>query len=290
MSADVQTLTRLINNEVIEALGLPVESWAARRLQSALSRATRHFCEVFCEADRLIAVQGLAAGARWVLMNLVSDFKARGVRNVPRAGPLIIAANHPGTVDSVTIAATAGREDLKIIASAVPFLRNLTHIGQHLIFLPRQVIQTRMLAARDAIRHLQEGGALLVFARGNIDPDPAFMPNADRELAVWSRSLEIFVRAVPQAQVVTSIVSHVLDPAYMRHPLTWLRRRRPDRQRLAMMIQIMQQMMGKRLEIVPRVSFGAAITPQGASRDACTLQSIVDAAEYLLESHLAWQT
>ena len=51
----------------------------------------------------------------------------------------------------------------------------------------------------------------------------------------------------------------------MHHPLTWLRRRRPDRQRLAMMIQIIQQMLGKRPQIVPHVSFGAAISPQGRS-------------------------
>ncbi len=99
MSADVTTLTRLINNEVIEAMGLPVDSWAAARLQPVLSRATRRFCEVFYQADRLIAAEGLAAGARWVLTNLVSDFKARGEQYVPRTGPLIIAANHPGAVE-----------------------------------------------------------------------------------------------------------------------------------------------------------------------------------------------
>ncbi len=147
-----------------------------------------------------------------------------------------------------------------------------------------------MLAARAAVRHIREGGALLLFARGNIDPDPAFMPDADQELTVWSRSLELFLRSVPAAQVVTSIVSHVLDPAYMRHPLTWLRRRRRDRQRLAMMIQIMQQMMGKRMKIEPRVSFGLVISSRHQCRSACDLQTIVDAAEHLLESHLAWQT
>jgi hypothetical protein len=89
--------------------------------------------------------------------------------------------------------------------------------------------------------------------------------------------------------VVTSIVSHVLDPAYMHHPLTWLRRRRPDRQRLAMMIQIIQQMLGKRLQIVPHVSFATAIRPQESSGTRPTLETIVASAERLLQSHLAWQ-
>jgi len=289
MSADLQTLTRLINNEVILAMGISTEGRLARFLQPLLSRATRRFCEIFATADSIISQQGLGAGARWVLQNLVAGFQTRGASNVPPAGPLIIASNHPGTVDSVTLAASAGREDMKIIASAVPFLKSLPHVGEHLIFLPRQDIQARMLVVRQAIRHLRDGGALLLFARGNIDPDPAFMQNADVELTAWSRSLEIFLRSVPQTQVVTSIVSHILDPAYMHHPLTWLRRRRRDRQRLAMMVQVIQQMLGRRLDLVPRVSFGEPVRSDASSRTECTLETIVDSATSLLKSHMAWQ-
>jgi hypothetical protein len=290
MSADVGTLTQLINNEVILAMGLPTESWAGKLLQPVLCRATSRFCEIFAAADRLVAEEGFPAAARWLLSNLVKDFEARGTENVPPSGPLIIASNHPGTVDSITLAASAGREDLKIIASGVPFLRNLAHAGRHLILLPRQGLQERMMVARTAIAHLRDGGALLLFARGNIDPDPAFMPHADDELGRWSRSLETFLHSVPSTQVVTSIVSHVLDPAYMHHPLTWLRRRRADRQRLAMMIQIIQQMLGKKLDIVPRVSFGAAIVPCGDSSPSFRLENIVQSASALLGSHMAWQT
>jgi hypothetical protein len=289
MSADVGTLTRLINNEVILAMGLPPESWAGKALHPVLSRATRRFCQLFEITDRLVAEQGLQAAARWLLSNLVQNFEARGTQNVPCSGPLIIASNHPGTVDSVTLAASAGREDLKIIASGVPFLRSLAHVGGHLILLPRQGLQERMMAARAAIAHLKKGGALLLFARGNIDPDPAFMEHAQEELGRWSRSLETFLRRVPSTQVVTSIVSHVLDPTYMHHPLTWLRRRRADRQRLAMMIQIIQQMLGKRLDIVPRVSFGEAIIAGGDFSSGCRLENIVQAASTVLRSHLAWQ-
>ena len=56
------------------------------------------------------------------------------------------------------------------------------------------------------------------------------------------------------------------------------------------MIQIIQQMLGKRVQIVPRVSFGAVIAPQGTSIAQPTLDCIVGSAECLLKSHLAWQT
>ena len=82
----------------------------------------------------------------------MKDAQARGLENVPAEGPLIIAANHPGAADSAAIGANAGRDDLKILASDVPFLKNLSQIGQRLIFLPRKGIQARMLAMREAIR------------------------------------------------------------------------------------------------------------------------------------------
>lgn len=289
MGTDVATLTRLINNEVIQAMGLPTESWAGRRLQPLLSRATRRFSAIFAAGDDVIGEKGLAAGARWILLNLVKDVRARGVENVPGDGPLVIASNHPGTVDSLALIASAGREDLKVIASDVGFLQNLPNASKHLIFLPRIGAQKRMLVVREAIRHLERGGALLLFARGGIDPDPSFMPHAEDELAGWSRSLEIFLRCVPRVRVEASIVSNVLDPGYMRHPFTWLRRARPDRQRLAMMIQLIQQMLGKRLDLVPRVSFGPVIpaTPTEGAQGA--LKTIVAAARSLLESHLSWQ-
>lgn len=289
MTADVRTLTRLINDEVIIAMGLSADGWLGQRLQPILARATRRFCEIFREADQIVGERGLVAGGRFVLLNLVKDFRARGMQNVPCEGPLIIASNHPGAVDSVTLIASAGREDLKVIASGVPFLRSLGNIRQHLILLPRQGLQARMLVVREAIRHLKAGGALLLFARGGIDPDPAFMADGDSELMHWSRSLEVFLEGVPETRVVTSIVSNVIEPNYMHHPLTWLKRARPDRQRLAMMIQLMQQMLGKRMEIVPRVSFGKVIDPMELPAEASLLPLVTDSARDLMKSHLAWQ-
>ncbi len=289
VTADVRTLTRLINDEVIIAMGLKADGWLGQRLQPILARATRRFCEIFREADQIVGERGLVAGSRFLLLSLVKDFRARGTQNVPCEGPLVIASNHPGTVDSVTLIASAGREDLKVIASGVPFLKNLVHIREHLILLPRQGLQARMLVVRDAIRHLKSGGALLLFARGGIDPDPAFMTDGDSELLHWSHSLDVFLERVPGTRVVTSIVSNVIEPGYMHHPLTWLQRARPDRQRLAMMIQLMQQMLGTRLEIVPRVSFGKIIDPAALHGQGCLLPLVTDSARDLMKSHLAWQ-
>ncbi len=289
MAPNVATLTRLIDNEIIRAMGLPIDGWLAQRLHSVLQRATRRFSELFAEVDRIVDEQGLPAGALYLLRNLASGYEARGVENIPHKGPLIIASNHPGTVDSLALTASAGRPDLKIIASAVPFLENLPHVREHLIFTPRVNLQRRMISVRESLRHLQSGGALLLFAHGTIDPDPSFMPMALEELKGWSRSLEIFLRAVPETGVVVSIVSRVIDPNYMRHPLTWLRRKRPDRQRLAMMIQIISQMLGKQLDLTPRVSYGELLDMETIGNAQQTLEVINESAQRLMLAHLAWQ-
>lgn len=289
MTVEVAALTRLIDNEVIQAMGLPIDSWIGQRLHPILERATRRFSEMFAEVDRIIAEQGLPAGARWLLLNLVKGFETRGAEHIPTDGPLVIASNHPGTVDSVTLAAAAKREDMKIVAGAIPFLQNLPNVSKHLIYTSYDDPFNRMVVIRKAIQHLREGGALLLFADGHIDPDPSFMTRADEEITHWSRSLEIFLRSVPQTQVAASIVSNVIDPRYMRHPITWLRRARPDRQRLAMMIQIIQQMLGKQLDLVPRVSFSELINMQSIGNAEHALQAIVESARQLLKQHLAWK-
>jgi hypothetical protein len=289
MSADVSTLTRLIDNEVIQAMGLPVDGWLSERIHSILSRATHRFSEMFVEVDRIVAAQGLPAGARWLLLNLVKGLETRGAEHIPTSGPLIIASNHPGTVDSVSLAAASQRCDLRIIAGAIPFLQDLSNVSRHLIFTSYDDAHNRMVVMREAIRHLRSGGALLLFADGHIDPDPAFMPHAEDELHRWSRSIEIFLRNVPQTQVITSIVSNVIDPRYMRHPITWLRRARQDRQRLAMMIQVIQQMLGEQLNLVPRVSFGELLNLPSIENTNDALQTIIASARQLLQSHLEWQ-
>jgi hypothetical protein len=291
MATSIATLTQQIDNEVIHALGLPLDSWLAARLHAILARATRRFSEHFAEVDRIVEEQGLPAGAAWLLRRLATGLDARGVENVPAQGPLIIASNHPGAVDSLAVVASAQRPDVKIIASAVPFLQSLPNIRNYLIFAPKpKHVEARMLALRESIRHLESGGALLLFAHGNIDPDPALVPSADQELVGWSRSLEIFLRRVPETCVVISIVSGVIDPHCMGHPITRLRRERPDRQRIAMMLQVIQQMLGRQFDIRPRVSFSELLDAARIGPPERALPVLTQRAQVLMRSHLTWQS
>jgi hypothetical protein len=289
MTPDIATLTRLIDDEVIRALNVPLDGWLADRLHSIIRPATRRFSEIFSEVDAVVEHGGLPGGARHLLKRLGASFEARGIANIPLSGPIIIASNHPGTLDSVALAASSQRPDLKIISGPYPFLQNLPNLSRHIIFTTDANIQGRMVTVRESIRHLRDGGALLIFAHGTIDPDPAFMPTAQQELKGWSRSLEIFLSRVPEAQVVISIVSGVLDPACMRNPLTWLRRGRVDRQRIAEMLQIIRQVLGRKTNINPRISYAESLDVQHIGSRDSTMDVISQGAQELLQSHMAWQ-
>ena len=78
-----------------------------------------------------------------------------------------------------------------------------------------------------------------VLSGGKIEPDPAVLPGAVEALEHWSASVDLFARLVPDLVVVPVIVSGVLSPTALRSPLTFLRRRKEDREWLAATFQMM---------------------------------------------------
>ena len=291
-STEFLTLRETLIYELTKALGLSQEQGLGKAIRPLFEKAAKRFAELGIGLDRIVAEQGVAAGARWVLPRFVKNFTARGVEHIPEEGPLVIAANHPAAYDSLIISAHVERPDYKIIIGDIPFFEHLPHVSQHAIYAPNpKDIHGRMRVILEALRHLQDGGALLIFARGEIEPDPDFMPQADAEFGLWSRSLEIFLKRAPSTRVLVTIVSGVIARSAFRHPFTWFRRKRPDRQRLAFMFQMLRQTLADRelFGLAPRVSFGDLIGLSDASTPEQALADITASARRLLQSHLAWQ-
>jgi hypothetical protein len=285
----VTSLSELLVEELAKAVSLPDSGTAQRFIRKFFGRATRKFSELGLELDRIVAEGGLSAGARWVQPRFVATNLARGLENIPLDGPLVIASNHPGSYDSVIISAHVTRPDYKVIIGDIPFFQNLPNLRTRAIFAPATTdVVGRMNAVRESIRHLQAGGALLIFARGGIEADPSISPDAGAEFHLWSRSLEIFLRHVPQARILTAIVSGVIAEAAFHHPVTWLRAARPDKQRLAFMYQMVRQVTSGRetFGLRARVTFGKVIDSGTSQR---ILKDVATAAHRTLRQHLAWQ-
>jgi hypothetical protein len=129
----------------------------------------------------------------------------------------------------------------------------------------------------------------LIFPRGGIEPDPSFMPTPDAEFNTWSRSLEIILKNVPQTQVLVAAVSGVISEPMMKHPITWFRKSRPDKQRLAFMYQMIRQVLsGKELfGLTPRVTFGEVLSSLNHQN---VLVEIEQSARRTMAKHLSYLT
>jgi hypothetical protein len=114
------------------------------------------------------------------------------------------------------------------------------------------------------------------------------MPDPDGEFHRWSRSLEIFMQRVPNLQILVTIASGVISPAAMKHPITWFRKARPDKQRLAFIYQLARQILSGRqiFDLTPRVTFGEILC---GDHHEHVLAEIEQAACRTLEEHMAWK-
>lgn len=282
----LQSLNEALLFEISRALGFAQSASIRSLVRLLFGAATRKISKLALELDHAIEQHGSAASARWLLPHFVFGYEACGQEIIPATGPLLIVSNHPAAYDGLLIASFINRPDFKIIIGRIPPYEYLPHLSQHAIFSP-SVTNTfgRMQTVRDGIQHLKRGGSLLMFPRGGIEPDPAFMPNPGGEFVNWSRSVEIFLQRVPQTQVLVTIVSGVIAPAAMRHPITWFRKARPDRQRLAFMYQMIRQVLsGKELfGLKPNVSFGELLS---GTNPGHVLPEIELAARRTLVNHM----
>ncbi len=287
--ANAADLTRFITDEILIALKQSPHGWARRLLGPLLKLPARRFAVLMAEVDRRVALDGITAAAQWLLARLVTGIDARGAEHIPLSGPALIASNHPGAYDIVALLATIGRDDIKIIASGVPFTRSLIATAPHLIYVNPDNLGApdRMVAIRASIRHLQEGGALLIYPSGIVDPDPDLEPGLEASIGGWSGSLEIFLRRVPQIRVVPAIVSSVLSPRYFNNPLVRIPRTAWEQRKLAEMIQVSRQMISnKPIDLTPRLTFGdAACGEQLRDVEGCYLPALIEKTRQLLRFH-----
>lgn len=285
LHASVPELRRTISTEMLVAAGLPRAGLLPRLLRPLVWLPAQRFSRLMADVDYRVAQSGLTGAVRWLLPRFVEGVRASGQEHIPATGPLVIASNHPGGTDVLAIISALGRDDLKVYVSDVPFLRSLHASSRHLIFTPAEP-QRRMAAVREGVRHLVGGGALLILATGLVEPDPAVMPGAEEALNRWSASLPLFLRRVPEASILVAIVSGVVAPAALRHPLTRLQADPRLKQMLAEFVQVSQQMLGwRRYRLTPQVRFSSPLTASdlGGGNDArLALAAITAQAHSLL--------
>ena len=287
-SAELTNLRKKIINEIFLALGTSDRGLARKLTSPIFWLPANRFARLVAEIDRVVGAEDLNAGLAALLRRFVTHIEVRGIECIPAQGPLIIASNHPGAYDGLAIMASLPRKDIKVVISEIPFVQSLQAIPQYTIEVPANAAH-RLGAVRQALRHLRQGGALLIFPSGQVDPDPDWLPGAHQGLERWSASLALWLHKTPEARLLPVITSSVISPRWVENPLVRAQKGW-KRYRLAEFFQVMEQLLFNRpYDFAPRVSFGEAwrFDSHSHSDDLQTTQAeIIAAAQRLLAAHM----
>ncbi|MBN1248808.1 MAG: hypothetical protein JXC32_14200 [Anaerolineae bacterium] len=299
----VQRIIGMAAQEIAHALRLPRTGVHMRLLDPIVHGLTRRFAELAVAFDADIAALGIREAADRFASHFIESRSPLGTETIPSTGPLIVAANHPGAADAVAILASLPRDDTALVISDVPITRAFPHTAGHFIYVSGEM-SSHVQAVREMTRHLQGGGAVVIFPSTNLTPDPSMTlspeQSGDRTAAArdalaeatfgrWSSSILLPLKRVPDCRIQPAIVSGVLHPRFSRHLLTRYipAARSWERQLLAEVLQVMHQIRtGDRLGLRCRVHFGAPVA--GAElrslERGVAMATVVDRALPLLDA------
>jgi hypothetical protein len=240
---------------------------------------------IAASADDEAGRSGLSGGARRILPDFNLTVSALGKELIPADGPLLIASNHPGALDSIAILSCIPRKDVSVLLSDVPFTRAFSAARRHFIYVPPGT-GGRVATLRASIDHLKKGGALLVFAHGDVEPDPEVSPRAAEAIQDWSRSIEIMLREVPECRFQAAIVSGVLMRRFLQSPIVKIRRTPARRQKLAEVLQLSRQAISPQsVRTDVHISFSKPVSGVDLAGQAL-MPAVIGIARELLKDHL----
>jgi hypothetical protein len=214
------------------------------------------------------------------------EVQRSGHPGMPMNGSLLLISNHPGGLDSVGILSCIPRADIKVLVSDVLLMRKLDYLNRHAIYVDFKSVGG-MSALRDAISHLNQGGVLLLFARGEVEPDPACFSGAVESIEKWSPSLEIMLQKSPATSVQILSVSGAILPRFAFHPLTRLRRRPETRQKLAEFMQAITSLYNpEKTKTILRIRFSEILSAESIPRESI-LPYIIKIAQAEMKAHIS---
>ena len=257
MPTGLEALTQINLDDLVTSFGWQDQPLLARLLRLTFVKPARTFANQMTDFDLPVATHGLAEAARLTLRNYVRDIRIFGADRIP-AGAFLALSNHPGMSDTLSLFVALKRLDLKIIAFNRPFLNALPNVSKQLLYLTDDAA-SRMTLIRQMSTHLRNGGAALTFPAGHIEPDPDVHDGALDSLASWTNSAGVFLRMAPETAVLPVLVRGVVWKKAAYHPLTYLKRTRADREKLAGALQLLAHAIWNVKPVTVRVQIGKPI-------------------------------
>ena len=287
----IKTLTDNLVNEMLLAFGLGNRALNWQALRHVMGVPASRFVHYIDQFDQLIFKDGLPAASRWIASQFFRSVNVRGRQTLPESGPVLVASNHPGALDSVSILGSLPRNDIQIFTSSSPFFRNIPAAQGRCIFVENpKSVEERMSTILQGIEHLKQGGMVVIFPTGLVDPEPAFREGSKETMQKWSRSLELMLRKVPQTRLALTVTSDVLMEKYSRHPLTLMQKQAWRRQRMAEYLQVIHLLLSKKvLPLDTHISFSQPITAEQLSTgngSGRMIDEIIRREQALFDEHM----
>jgi len=228
----------------------------------------------------------LVAASRLAAQNYVDDIRIFGRERIPTSAFLALS-NHPGMTDTLSLFIALNRPDLRIIALDRPFLNALPNMSKQLAYVTDDA-GSRFRLIRQVSAHLRSGGAALTFPAGHIEPDTDVQKGALDSLRSWTDSVGVFIRMAPETAVLPVFVCGVIRKKTAFHPLTYLRRARQEREKLAAALQLLAHVMLKQRDVHVRVQIGNPIYAKdlGTTQTKVIHEAVLAEMKQLIENPL----
>jgi len=244
MPSQLDTLTQINLDDLVSSFGWEKNPILASMLRRVFIKPARKFASQMVDFDAAVGRTNLAEASRGAMRKLyVRDVRVHGSEHIPQNAPALFLSNHPGMADTLGLFAAINRPDLKIIALHRPFLEKLANTTKQLFFIDDDPAK-RMNAVRQVSNHLKNGGSVLTFPAGEIEPDPQVYEGASDSLNNWTDSAGVFLRFAPQTKIVPVLVSGVIWDKAAHHWLTRFKHTRVEREKFAAALQLLAIIIG----------------------------------------------
>jgi Acyltransferase len=226
MTPLARKLADISAREMVLSLGVRGGPRLVRRgLALPFYGASRGLGRTLATLEQDIASHGLPEAAGSALTRFRVALRVSGVE--AGAGPCLVLANHPGAYDALALMQAVGRRDLMILAADREFLRALSELSAHLVFVG-DAPSDGARALKRSLAWLRRGGALLHFPAGKIEPDADFAIPGSPLLESWRPGVSALVRACERVggRVLVAGVRGVHSPRAKRFLLNRLAEKR----------------------------------------------------------------
>lgn len=256
-----EVLTDVLLFEIVNQFRIKPGS-ALYRLIHWLGKApASRFADIMQRFDHLVAERSLWEASRDVLPHFTSGFNLYAEGSIPKEGPLLVVSNHPGAADSIAAMASVERSDTYLMVIEHSMLTAMPNLNRRLINLVEEN-PFRYDVMQDVIQKLRNGKSVIIFPRGNLEPDPALYPGVLTSLQEWSSSIGLFLSKVPETFLQPLLMSNVVSPRAWNSLIAKSARSTKTRHQIAMVLQIALQrlMRGDKWKIPIKVNVPMGLT------------------------------